>query len=148
VPQWRSSAAHAVPLPVVMRTGCAIDFFASMLQARFLQLGGEVQTALRAALWNTPLRDGAEAAGSSALAAISALEGSLRMAAETVAGCTDDWTLPDTASARIGAQHLTQVSHLALCAHCRHGFCARRLASVQPVCSSLITDLLQRLLLI
>ena len=81
-----------------------------------------MQTALRAALWNTPLRDGAEAAGSSALAAISALEGSLRMAAETVAGCTDDWTLPDTASARIGAQHLTQVFYVSLSAQYRDEF--------------------------
>ena len=85
------------------------------MQARFLQLGGEVQTALRAALWNTPLRDGVEATGSSALGAISALEGSLRMATEAVAGCTDDWSLPDTASARVGAQHLTQACGLSRC---------------------------------
>ena len=134
----RSSAARAVHThKSVMR----LTLMCQWLQARFLQLGVDVQTALRAALWNTPLRDGAEAGSSSALGAISALEGSLRMAAETVSGCTDDWDLPDTASARVSAQHLTQVCHATRHAH-RRGC----LGPHEILCIICITNELQRLL--
>ena len=81
----------------------------AVLQARFVQLSGEVKVALKASFSSASLGDGAEAGGPSPLGALSAVEGFLSQAVEAVAGCTDDWALPDTASARIGAQHLTQV---------------------------------------
>ena len=72
-------------------------------QAQFVLLAKDVQAAMRAGFWKISLREPA------ASGAVAALEASMSLALEVVAGCTDDWDTPDVASARLAAHHLSQV---------------------------------------
>ena len=68
-----------------------------------MRLATEVKAAMRAGFWKVSLLEPA------ASGAVAALEASMSLATEVVAGCTDDWAAPEVASARLAAQHLAQV---------------------------------------
>jgi hypothetical protein len=74
-----------------------------LLQAQFVQLANEVKAGMRAGFWKMSLLEPA------ASGAVAALEASMSLAMEAVAGCIDGWAAPEDASARLAAQHFTQV---------------------------------------